>query len=56
MRLIDADALLEEIKDYKMDIVSKATVMRVIRKAPTVDAFLVIPHKRRIRKDNIRNE
>lgn len=34
--LISREALLEEIKCYQMDIVSKATAMRVIRNAPTV--------------------
>ena len=34
--------MLEEIKDYQMDIVSKATAMTVIRNAPTVKAKPVI--------------
>ena len=34
--LISRSRLLEEIKRYQMDIVSKATAMKVIRNAPTV--------------------
>lgn len=34
--LISREALIEEIKRYQMDIVSKATAMKVIRNAPTV--------------------
>ena len=34
--LISREALLEEIKRYQMDIVSKATAMKVIRNAPAV--------------------
>lgn len=40
--LIDRNKLLEEIKDYQMDIVSKATAMTVIRNAPTVEAKPVV--------------
>ena len=34
--LISREALLEKIKRYQMDIVSKATAMKVIRNAPSV--------------------
>ena len=34
--LISREVLLEEIKRYQMDIVSKATAMKVIRNAPAV--------------------
>ena len=34
--LISRSRLIEEIKRYQMDIVSKATAMKVIRNAPTV--------------------
>ena len=34
--LISRKALIEEVKRYQMDIVSKATAMKVIRNAPTV--------------------
>lgn len=42
MELISKEALLEEIKCYQMDIVSKATAMKVIRNAPSVDAVQVV--------------
>lgn len=40
--LISRSALLDEIKDYQMDVVAKATAMYVIRNQPTVDAIPVV--------------
>ena len=40
--LISRSALLDEIKDYQMDVVAKATAMYVIRNQPTVDAVPVV--------------
>ena len=34
-RLIDADSLKEKLKNYEMDIVAKATIMKVIDWQPT---------------------
>lgn len=43
MRLIDADALDEEIREYQMDRVALATALKVIANQPTVEMSSAMP-------------
>ena len=43
MRLIDADTLDEEIREYQMDRVALATALKVIANQPTVEMSSAMP-------------
>ena len=47
MRLIDADALDEEIREYQMDRVALATALKVIANQPTVEMSSAMPEEKR---------